>query len=207
MGSCAGGRNSGSGGGGSGGGVLTNARNIENMNEAQLNRELGIAKRKLKKAQDDRRRYGGETSEDAAMREAFPLGAGGMSRAEAQRYAGQKSEQSLERSKKLSDAIEREAQQERRIDALEKAKRDVAGTGKTQKDLATERKKTAAGELKWKTTKSGNKTTYSADGITITHVGGGMYHFIAPNGNRYSFAKLSDAKEAVALLMRKRRNA
>lgn len=61
--------------------LATNARAIENMNETQLAREISKTQRAIDRSQSKIDAIVGRSqAEDAAMREAFPLGAGGMTK-------------------------------------------------------------------------------------------------------------------------------
>ena len=117
----------------------TKAKFVENMNEAQIDIEISKAQQALTKAKADRAKYGGLSAEESALREAFPLGTGGLNRRSANRTAARLSESALSRGKKLESAIKAQTEAERKLKELQTAKKRVKGTGKTLKELVNKR--------------------------------------------------------------------
>lgn len=117
----------------------TNAKATENMNEAQLNIEIDKTKKEIEKLKQKRASIT-ESAAEKAMQEAFPLGTGGLSEAQANKKAGQLAETALSRSKSLVSTVEKQTSAEKRLDVLEKAKDKIKGTGKTLKEIEKEQK-------------------------------------------------------------------
>lgn len=117
----------------------TKAKFVENMNEAQIDIEISKAQQALTKAKADRAKYGGLSAEESALREAFPLGTGGLNRRSANRTAARLSESALSRGLKLESAIKAQTEAERKLKELQTAKKRVKGTGKTLKELVNKR--------------------------------------------------------------------
>ena len=116
--------------------TATNARAVENMNGAQLDKEIAKTKAKLTAATNQRAAAGAAASAIGAdMREAFPLGSAGLDRRAANKIAGGMAERSVSAAKKLSEAIDRQKNAEKRLEVLQKARKEVGNSGKTQKQL------------------------------------------------------------------------
>lgn len=164
-------------GGGSGGGgsslanassnqpkqEATNARFIENMNEAQLKDEIARAKRDITRAEKTMDKNSiTNTAEARAMREAFPLGYGGKTEKQIAQM-GKMNERDAHKAKTYTEAYSEKKSAETRIDKLEKALNQVKGTGKTQKEIRSEKTKqaveSAPKSLAWKTTSKGGYTS------------------------------------------------
>lgn len=190
--------------GSSGAQAPTNARQIENMNEAQISRELAKERRRLASAQRARQQAGAGTTEEDALRQAFPLGTGGLNRTQAQERAGRMATQAVDRGKRLEAAIKRQNDAESRIKKLEAAQREIRGTGKTQAQLAEERRaaqiKAAGSSMKWTTTNAGG---FSNGGYTPKTIRSGAFEIrgssgrftVYENGNRIgTVSKLAEAK-------------
>lgn len=137
----------------------TKALQVENMNEAQIDLETRKAQRALSRVEAQIGKLSGASQEERDLRDAFPLGTGGLSGAAAQRQAGKLAERARVNAGKLSDAINKRESLQRQLDRLQSAKKDVAGTGKTQSQIREERKaaeiKNTAATLKWKTASKG----------------------------------------------------
>ena len=143
----------------------TNARLIENMNEAQINNEIAQTKRDIAKAESAIGRNNiTNTAEARAMREAFPLGYGGKTEKQIAQI-GKLNERDAHKAKAYTEAWSDKKSAETRLEKLEQAKKAVKGTGKTQKQINAEKQKnaveTAPKSLTWKTT---NKGSYTATG-------------------------------------------
>lgn len=143
----------------------TNARFIENMNEAQLKEEIAQAKRDITRAEKAMDKNSiTNTAEARAMREAFPLGYGGKTEKQIAKM-GKMNERDAHKAKTYTEAYSEKKTAETKIEKLEKALNQVKGTGKTQKQINAEKAKNAVESapknLVWKTT---NKGSYTASG-------------------------------------------
>ena len=133
--------------------AATHARAIENMNETQLAREISSAQKKIDSAQNKINQITGKASaQDAAMREAFPLGAGGLSSSQAQKYAGRLSENAAKQGRELTKAVNARDSAQKRLDTLKNAQKRVKGTGKTLKEVGKAESNAPKSTMKWKTT-------------------------------------------------------
>ena len=140
--------------------AATNARAIENMNETQLAREISKTQNTIDREQNKINSIVGQSqAEDFAMRGAFPLGAGGMSTAQANKYVGKLSEQSAKRGRELSKAIDNRDSAQKRLNNLKNAQKKVKGTGKTLSQLQSESKPKPTGNMKWKTVQKSERTS------------------------------------------------
>lgn len=198
-------------GGSAGGGkqTPTNARDIENMNEAQLNQEIQNAKAAISRAE----KVMGEndianTAEARAMREAFPGGVGGDGWSKERIKARNKGlERDAVKAKRFTDAYSQKEAVETRLKNLENAKKQVAGTGKTVQEIKAEAVKKVVSStpntLKWKTTQKGGwnnggyKPKIISAGKFEIHGSDGLYT-IFENGKQIGRTdKLSKAKAFV----------
>ena len=134
----------------------TNAKLIENMNEAQIDEEIAKAKRIIER---DTKTISDNsitnTAEANAMREAFPLGFGAATPQQIKRQA-QINERDARKAATAVKAYDDRKATESRLEKLEKAKKQVGGTGKTQRQISEEKVKTAVSSapknLTWKQT-------------------------------------------------------
>ena len=187
-----GGRASGRAGGSSAkaGGTTTNARNIENMNEAQLDKEIARAKKKI----------GGY---DKAMSESQ------------KRTQFERMDRVVDKAVSFTSAYDKKQSAQNRLSELQKAKKQVSGTGKTQSQLSKSAKAAVAksgNALKWKTT---NKGGYTADGGYMSkEISAGSYKIRGSSGVFRIYdgskqiggaSKLSDAKAFVEIWRKKKR--
>lgn len=191
-----GGRASGRAGGSSAraGEVATNSRNIENMNEAQLNKEIARTKKKI-------------GSYDKAMSESQ------------KRTQFERMDRVVDKAVSFTSAYDKKQSAQNRLSELQKAKKQVSGTGKTQSELAAKAKNTAkknalksSDSLKWKTT---NKGGYTADGGYMSkEISAGSYKIRGSSGVFRIYdgskqiggaSKLSDAKAFVEVWRKKKR--
>lgn len=176
------------------GGTATNVRNIENMNEAQLNKEIARTKKKI-------------GSYDKAMSESQ------------KRTQFERMDRVVDKAVSYTSAYDKKQSAQSRLSKLQKAKKQVSGTGKTQSELAAKAKNTAkknalkSGDaLKWKTT---NKGGYTADGGYMSReisaggfkIRGSSGYFDVYDGSRRigGASKLSDAKAFVEIWRKKKR--
>lgn len=202
------------------GGTATNVRNVENMNEAQLDKEIQKLQGKIQNLDASMRRNLEESGYSKAMLDAFPLSSGGAgwstagkTRQERERTA------SLKKAKNYVDARTQKEAAAKKLSVLQKAKKQVSGTGKTQSELAAKAKNTAkknalksSGSLKWKTT---NKGGYTADGGYMSkEISAGSYKIRGSSGVFRIYdgskqiggaSKLSDAKAFVEVWRKKKR--
>ena len=171
----------------------TKARNIENMNEAQLNKEISKTQRTIDRANSTMNKNNiSATSEAKAMREAFPLGVGGDGWSKERTKARNRGlEADANKAKRFTEAYSEKAAAETRLKALESAKKQVKGTDKTVSQIKTERTNKAVKDtqstLKWKTTqkggwanggykpkiiKAGNIEVHGSDGLYMIYENG-----------------------------------
>lgn len=196
--------------------AATNARNVENMNEAQLDKEISKLQDKIKNLDASISRNLEEGGYSKAMRDAFPLSSGGAgwstagkNRQERERTA------SLKKAKNYVDARTQKETAAKKLSKLQKAKKQVSGTGKTQSELAAKAKSAAAKSgdaLKWKTT---NKGGYTADGGYMSkEISAGGFKIRGTSGAFTVYdgakriggaSKLSDAKALVEIWRKKKR--
>ena len=137
----------------------TKSVNIENMNEAQLDKEIAKAERQIERAEKTME-ANGQTAADKARQEAFPLGVGGDGwTAQRRRQETRNIERSVSRAAKYTEAYENKKAAETRLKSLRNAKDKVAGTGKTLSQIKNEEISKAVKEtpktLKWKTVQKG----------------------------------------------------
>ena len=198
------------------GGTATNARSIENMNEAQLDKEISNLQDKIKNLDSSMSRSLEESGYSKSMREAFPLSSGGDGWSKAGRSRQEKERTaSLKKAKNYVDARAQKEAAAKRISELQKAKKQVSGTGKTQSRLSKSAKAAAtkSGDaLKWKTT---NKGGYTADGGYMSkEISAGSYKIRGSSGVFRIYdgskqiggaSKLSDAKAFVEIWRKKKR--
>ena len=185
----------------------TNARDINKMNETQLDQEIEKTQAIIDRANS---KMGNNditnNAEAKAMREAFPLGVGGDGWSEQRKKARDRGlERDLNRAKAFTDAYSQKESAETRLKALEKAKKQVKGTNKTVSDIQKEKTKSAVENtpktLTWKTTQKGGWTStggfapkiIKAGNIEI-HGSSGMYTIFKDGVRQGSTDKLSTAK-------------
>lgn len=211
------GSSSGKAGGGGGGGIkaeqntttqqATNAKAIENMNEAQLDNE--IAKQQKIIANADKVMGNTPESENIGV---IPLGQ--VTRGKTQAQKDKIIERSTNQAKKFTEAYDKKKMAETTLKNLQKAKKEISGTGKTQKQINSERTKKAVKSapkaLKWKTTTKGGYTANGGYQPKIIKAGNfeihgtSGYFTVYRNGKQVgSVNKLSTAK-ALAERMNKK---
>lgn len=198
------------------GGTATKARNVENMNEAQLDKEIQKLQGKIQNLDASMSKNLEENGYSKAMRDAFPLSSGGAgwstagkTRQERERTA------SLKKAKNYVDARTQKEAAAKKLSVLQKAKKQVSGTGKTQIQLSKSAKAAATksgNTLKWKTT---NKGGYTADGGYMSkEISAGRYKIRGSSGVFRIYdgskqiggaSKLSDAKAFVEVWRKKKR--
>lgn len=198
------------GGTGGGGNVIsqkaTNTKIIDNMNEAQLDREIEKAEAIIDRAQKTMNKNNiSNTAEAKAMQEAFPLGVGGDGWSQERIKARNRGlERDARKAKEFSDAYSQKKSAETRLKALKNAKEKVKGTGKTLEEIKRENTKKAVAEtpktLSWKTTQKGgwDKGAYKpkiikADNVEI-HGTDGFYTIFVDGVKKGNTNKLSTAK-------------
>ena len=178
----------------------TNAKLIDNMNEAQLDIEIEKTKSDIDRYQAIMDKNSGGTSYDQSMRESFPLGVGGSGWNDTRRRQFERNnEKSLKMAKEYTDAYDKKQDAQIRLKNLESAKEKVSGTGKTLNEIKAQRKAEMSKSLKWE--KNG-KTIKSGD-YSIKTVASGFYSIYKGN-KQIGFAnKQSDAKAYVTAYMGK----
>ena len=172
------------------GGTATNARSIENMNEAQLDKEIARTKKKI-------------GSYDKAMSESQ------------KRTQFERMDRVVDKAVSYTSAYGKKQSAQNRLSELQKAKKQVSGTGKTQSELVAKAKSAAvksSDALKWKTT---NKGGYTADGGYMSKeisAGGfkirgssGVFSIYDGSKRIGGASKLSDAKAFVEIWRKKKR--
>lgn len=172
------------------GGTATNARSIENMNEAQLDKEIARTKKKI-------------GSYDKAMSESQ------------KRTQFERMDRVVDKAVSYTSAYDKKQFAQNRLSELQKAKKQVSGTGKTQSQLSKSAKTAAtkSGDvLKWKTT---NKGGYTSDGGYMSkEISAGSYKIRGSSGVFRIYdgskqiggaSKLSDAKAFVEVWRKKKR--
>lgn len=180
----------GSGSSAKAGGTATNARSIENMNEAQLDKEIARTKKKI-------------GSYDKAMSESQ------------KRTQFERMDRVVDKAVSYTSAYDKKQSAQNRLSELQKAKKQVSGTGKTQSQLSKSAKTAAAKSsdaLKWKTT---NKGGYTSDGGYMSkEISAGSYKIRGSSGVFRIYdgskqiggaSKLSDAKAFVEIWRKKKR--
>lgn len=200
------------GGRGASGGIEqspTNARRVENMNEAQIKMEIAREQRTIKAAENAMRNNDiTQTARSKAMREAFPLGAGG-GRLEEFRKSAEKDARMAQR---YAEANERKNAAQIRLENLKSAQKQIAGTGKTQRQVTEEKRaaavKSAGSTMKWTTT---NKGGWSNGGYTPKTIKSGSFEIKGSSGmftvyeNGKQVGRTSKLSEAKAIAERRKR--
>lgn len=198
------------------GGTATKARNVENMNEAQLDKEISKLQDKIQNLDASMSRNLEESGYSKAMRDAFPLSSGGAGWSTAGKTIQERERTaSLKKAKNYVDARTQKEAAAKKLSVLQKAKKQVSGTGKTQRQLSKSAKAavTKSGNtLKWKTT---NKGGYTADGGYMSkEISAGSYKIRGSSGVFRIYdgskqiggaSKLSDAKAFVEVWRKKKR--
>lgn len=172
------------------GGTATNARSIENMNEAQLDKEIARTKKKI-------------GSYEKAMSESQ------------KRTQFERMDRVVDKAVSFTSAYDKKQSAQNRLSELQKVKKQVSGTGKTQSQLSKSAKAAAtkSGDaLKWKTT---NKGGYTSDGGYMSkEISAGSYKIRGSSGVFRIYdgskqiggaSKLSDAKAFVEVWRKKKR--
>lgn len=188
----------------------TNARAIDSMNEAQLDKEIARQETIISRAEKTMQKNDITSTAGAkAMQEAFPLGVGGDGWSAERRRAQQRGiERDTKRATEYTQAYNTKRNAEARLKNLTDAKKEVQGTGKTQSQIKTEKVKQIVANtqstLKWKTVQKGGYTSNGGYQPKVIRAGDfeihgseGLYT-IYKNGNRVgSTDKLSKAKAYV----------
>ena len=206
-------RGAGSGRNASGNQKATNAKSIENMNEAQLDNEIAKAQRNIDNLDKVMNKNSLDTAENRAMREAFPLGVGNRSEAQ-EKALSQKIESDVNKAVAYTNASDKKSAEQSRLKALQDAKSKIAGTGKTEKQMQTEAVKKAVSEtpktLKWQTTQKGGWANggyapkiIKAGNIEI-HSAGSLYTVYQDGKMIGRTDKLNKAKAAAERLSKKK---
>ena len=189
--------------------VATNAVQIENMNEAQIDKEIKKTQGVINRANAIMSKSG---IVDKAMHDAFPLGAGGDGWSNAKKKAfSEKMEGDVKKAANYTKAYESKKQAETRMKNLLKAKEEVKGTGKTQAEIWKEQKKAfvknTESTMKWTTTQKDTGSIYSPkiikSGDFEIH-GSKGYYSLWKNGKKLvGTSKLSEAKAIAEKLKKK----
>ena len=186
--------------------AATNARDIDNMNAAQLEKEIAKTQRAIERAENTMNKNDITNTADAkAMREAFPLGVGGDGWTEEKIRARDKGlERDAVKAKNFTEAYSEKESAQARLKALEKAQQTVKGTDKTTNQIKEEKLKKAVESapktMKWTTTQKGGwknggympKIIKSGD--YEIHGSDGLYTIFKKGQRVGSVNKLSTAK-------------
>lgn len=176
----------------------TKAKYIENMNEAQLDLEIAKQQRII----DSANRAMGNIPQSENIG-AIPLTQ--TMRGKTQSQINRVIERSVGQSRNFTDAYKKRERAQKKLAALQKAKNEVAGTGKTQSELQKKKQEKAkAGAkqtLQWKQTSKGGWEGggYSPKIIKAGNLeihGNSGYYSVYKDGvlKMQGVSKLSDAK-------------
>lgn len=111
----------------------------------KIDSEISKTKEKIASLQKKREQLNKPTGKEAALSEAFPLGAGGLKRTQANKFAGELAERTLNKGLKLEKVLNELNSQTNKLEHLEKLKRNESKSAEKQ---------IKSGEpLKWKTTR------------------------------------------------------
>ena len=194
----------------------TKAVKIENMNEAQLNAEIRKTERAIDRAEKTMNSNSVlNRGSERAMRDAFPLGAGGDGWSSSRRRQNSREiSRNVSSAKKYTEAADKKTAAETRLQKLKDAKKQVQGTGKTQAKIRAEATKKAVNNtkttMKWKTTQKGGWSNggYSPkvikSGNYEIHGSDGLYSVYKDGRRIGSTSKLSSAKSYVERDAKKR---
>lgn len=194
----------------------TNAVHIENMNEAQIDKELSKVDRRLTTVQKAMDKIAGTKTYKDDMAKywlgGFP-GGSGITKAQQkqhEKYINKVTENAVKYTKLNGE----KSTLEQRKKSLESAKNQIKGTGKTQAEIAAERKKAliknTKSTMKWETVQ---KHKYDATGYTPKVIKSGEFKISGSNGfytvyrndaKLGHFNKLSEAKAIAERLKAKK---
>lgn len=181
-----------------GGQAPTHARDIENMNEAQIKRELASAKRRYKAAKAVISASRGEDAPDTAQINQNAVQSRAARDASVKAYVNEQG--------KLAKAYQTEQEMKKRIIELNHAQRTVNGTGKTKAQVLKESKDSVAyASGTWTKTRVGNQVVHSNGEYTIKHNTGGFYRLYRADGTHVSDGRTMNEAKAYATLDRDRR--
>lgn len=142
--------------------IATRAKNLENMNEAQITQEIDKAQKYLEQSQRVMRENGTESQYFQAMQESFPLGAGGDGWSQSRINQREREiERSVVKAKRFTDALEKAKNLQNSVERMQKVLSEIKGTGKTKSQLDAEKIKSLVKEnsaMKWKTTQKAEFT-------------------------------------------------
>ena len=185
----------------------TNARAIDNMNEAQLDKEIARQETIISRAEKTMQKNNiTNTAEAKAMQEAFPLGVGGDGWSAERRRAQQRGiERDTKKAAEYTQAYNTKRSAEARLKNLTDAKKEIQGTGKTLNQIREERAKQVVANtestLKWTTTQKGGYTSNGGyqpkvikAGSFEIHGSDGLYTIYKDGKRMGSTDKLSKAK-------------
>lgn len=190
--------------------TATQATQIENMNEAQLRKEIAKTKGKLTRLQAQRTKLSKPSATAAAMQQAFPLSAGTASTSsQLQKFTGKLAAQTLKQATALTKVIDDQNDATKRLNNLQSALTQVKGTGQTLKQIQQAQTAQAAASnpvtRKWTTVQ---KQAYSNGSLKPRILKSGEYEIrgtsvltIWKNGQQIGgAASLSQAKAIVERL-------
>jgi len=178
----------------------TNALKIENMNEAQLDNEIEKTQREIDRLEKimSNNKMSDNLSKD------FPLGVGGSGwSAERKKQFSQSVERDTIKAKNYTDAYNEKESLNNRLNALNKAKDQIKGTGKTQEQLKQDAINNTQSTLNWEKGKipspygKGTINVIKANGYEIRSVDNGFYSIYKDGKSIGNTNKLKDAKAYV----------
>ena len=124
----------------------TNAKFVENMNEAQIQQEINKIQNKLDRLDKQIDKLRTPTQYEQFMAENFPLGAGQTDKAGIKRLT-KSIEKGLKNATQLKEALTEKETANKQLKLLEQAQKEVQGTGKTQKEIKAQQEKAAIKNL------------------------------------------------------------
>jgi len=188
----------------------TNALKIENMNEAQLDNKIEKTQREIDRLEKimSNNKMSDNLSKD------FPLGVGGSGwSAERKKQFSQSVERDTIKAKNYTDAYNEKESLNNRLNALNKAKDQIKGTGKTQEQLKQDAISNTQSTLNWEKGKiqspygKGTINVIKANGYEIRSVDNGFYSIYKDGKSVGNTNKLKDAKAYVERIVQKQSKA
>ena len=156
----------------------TNAKFVENMNEAQIQQEINKIQNKLDRLDKQIDKLRTPTQYEQFMAENFPLGAGQTDKAGINRLA-KSNEKSLKNATQLKEALAEQETANKQLKILQNAQKQVQGTGKTQKEIQAQKEKSSiknnAPTRKWSKTQ---KESFTGGGLTPQVMQSGDYKLV-----------------------------
>lgn len=188
----------------------TNALKIENMNEAQLDNEIAKTQREIDRLDSVMK----NNTKESELTKQFPLGVGGSGwSADRKKQFVKNIESETKQAKNFTDAYKDKESLKNRLDALNKAKEQVKGTGKTQEQLKQNVINNTQSTINWEKGKIANPygkgeiNVIKANGYEIRSVDNGFYSIYKDGKSVGNTNKLKDAKAYVERIVQKQSKA